>query len=153
MREEKKKNKRKRKEKEKEEEEEKEKEKAHKHKHKTYTHTQKKVKEITQIFGKHKIYGVEEIRWFQYQLSRQSQVSDLEQNKLMSMREFVIAKVHYFCTTLDISRPFPSSETIPSKDYAWNWWLSHQFRDAGIGFCTPFLINGIAHEKNLSLPG
>lgn len=52
------------------------------------------------------------------------------------------AGAHYFCETLDLTRPFPSDRppTQPSWEFVWNRWLTASFRGIGLGFVCPALM-------------
>jgi len=53
-----------------------------------------------------------------------------------------ITGAHYFCETLDMSRPFPSERppTQPSWEFVWNHWLTASFRSVGLGYACPALL-------------
>lgn len=65
-----------------------------------------------------------------------------------------VAGAHYFCETLDLSRPFPSDSPVtqPSWEFVWNRWLSTGFRTAGLDFVCPQLLQVSAHQWQGSHP-
>eukprot|EP00775_Hariotina_reticulata_P004194 gene4194-4442_t len=67
---------------------------------------------------------------------------------------FPIDGAHYFCETLDITRPFPSEQPVfqPSWPFVWNKALTLPFRAAGldgIHSCCPPLLQGMAESREL----
>jgi hypothetical protein len=54
----------------------------------------------------------------------------------------VSAGAHFFCESFDITRPFPSHKPVkePSWDFVWNRWLSQAFRNLGLDFLCPPLM-------------
>lgn len=53
-----------------------------------------------------------------------------------------LAGSHFFCDTLDITRPFPSHRAVkdPSWDFVWNRWLTTSFRNNGLDWVCPPLL-------------
>lgn len=53
---------------------------------------------------------------------------------ILSVTACLLAGAHYYCETLDISRPFPSERPPhqPSWAFVWNKALSMPFRNAGL---------------------
>jgi hypothetical protein len=62
------------------------------------------------------------------------------------MRQVDVAGNHYYCETLDMTRPFPSSKRPEDADVEWVWnhWLTKPFRRIDRGFCCPQLLQGAA---------
>lgn len=59
---------------------------------------------------------------------------------------------HYFCETIDLTRPFPSDRPVtqPSWDFVWNRWLTASFRGIGLDFvCPPLMQVGEARCPHL----
>jgi hypothetical protein len=54
----------------------------------------------------------------------------------------VAAGAHYFCETIDLTRPFPSYRPVtkPSWEFVWNKWLTASFRGIGLDFLCPALL-------------
>jgi hypothetical protein len=67
------------------------------------------------------------------------------------LNEFPLDGYHYFCETVDITRPFPSSHPVssPSWEYVWNYYLTQPFRDAGLPCLAPQLLQGMAESRTL----
>lgn len=67
------------------------------------------------------------------------------------LAEFPVAGYHYFCETVDISRPFPSSHAVadPSWEFVWNYYLTQPFRAAGLPGAAPHLLQGLAEARTL----
>eukprot|EP00955_Chlamydomonas_euryale_P003948 40845-Chlamydomonas_euryale.AAC.4 len=58
---------------------------------------------------------------------------------------------HFYCETLDVTRPFPSASPVasPSWDFVWNRWLGCALRRTrGLEAVVPALLQGVcgAHE-------
>jgi hypothetical protein len=53
-----------------------------------------------------------------------------------------MAGAHFFCETIDLSRPFPSDRPVtqPSWEFVWNRWLTASFRGIGLDFVCPPLL-------------
>jgi hypothetical protein len=68
------------------------------------------------------------------------------------LTEFPIAGYHYFCETLDITRPYPSSHppTEPSWEFVWNAYLTAPFRRIGLPTIAPNILQGLAEQRALS---
>jgi hypothetical protein len=54
----------------------------------------------------------------------------------------VLTGAHFFCETIDLSRPFPSDRPVtqPSWEFVWNRWLTASFRGIGLDFVCPPLL-------------
>lgn len=65
-----------------------------------------------------------------------------EVDKLEMMHKYVLSNAHFYCETVDISRPFPSSRPVdkPSWEFVWNRWLSASLRAVGLHKHCPNLI-------------
>jgi len=73
---------------------------------------------------------------------------------------FHAAGAHYFCETLDITRPFPSEQPVfqPSWPFVWNKALTLPFRAAGLdgvhSCCPPLLqVRGACSRWSSGLRG
>lgn len=63
---------------------------------------------------------------------------------------------HYFCETIDLTRPFPSDRPVtqPSWDFVWNRWLTTSFRGIGLDFVCPAMMQvGQGVRGHLALEG
>ena len=63
------------------------------------------------------------------------------------MHKYVLSNAHFYCETVDISRPFPSSSPLddPSWEFVWNRWLSAALRAVGLPTHCPHLMQ--VHTK------
>jgi hypothetical protein len=67
------------------------------------------------------------------------------------LTEFPISGNHYFCETVDITRPFPSGHPVsePSWEFVWNYYLTQPFRRVGLGAVVPHMLQGLAEQRSL----
>lgn len=58
------------------------------------------------------------------------------------MHKYVLSNAHFYCETVDMSRPFPSSSPLddPSWEFVWNRWLSAALRAVGLPTHCPHLM-------------
>ncbi|KAF5842707.1 SacI homology domain-containing protein [Dunaliella salina] len=65
---------------------------------------------------------------------------------------FPLDGAHYFCDTMDVSRPFPSERPPlqPSWEFVWNHWLTASFRSIKLGHVCPLLLQGLCEERQLN---
>mmetsp|Transcript_29308 Transcript_29308/g.75960 ORF Transcript_29308/g.75960 Transcript_29308/m.75960 type:complete len:625 (+) Transcript_29308:102-1976(+) len=65
---------------------------------------------------------------------------------------FPLDGAHYFCDTMDVSRPFPSERPPmqPSWEFVWNHWLTASFRSVRLGHVCPLLLQGLCEERQLN---
>ena len=61
------------------------------------------------------------------------------------MHKYVLSNAHFYCETVDISRPFPSSSPVhePSWEFVWNRWLSAPLRAVNLPGHCPHLMQVI----------
>lgn len=80
-------------------------------------------------------------------LSKEEQARGVEK-----ITTFHIDGAHYFCETLDVSRPFPSSRPVnqPSWEFVWNRWLSTSWRSIGLDHICPPLLQGLYEARPLN---
>lgn len=54
----------------------------------------------------------------------------------------IFSGAHFFCETLDVTRPFPSDHSVyqPSWEFVWNRWLSTSWRSIGLDHICPPLL-------------
>lgn len=69
-------------------------------------------------------------------------MSPEELDRLEMMHKYVLSNAHFYCETVDISRPFPSSKPVhePSWEFVWNRWLSAPLRAVGLHQHCPNLL-------------
>jgi hypothetical protein len=69
------------------------------------------------------------------------------------LAEFPVSGYHFFCDTVDITRPFPSGHAVtsPSWEYVWNYYLTQPFREPGcrLPAIAPHLVQGLAESHTL----
>ena len=70
------------------------------------------------------------------------QLTPEELERLEMMHKYVLSNAHFYCETVDISRPFPSSHAVgdPSWEFVWNRWLSAALRAVGLPTHCPHLL-------------
>lgn len=75
--------------------------------------------------------------------------ADFRQGEMLT--EFPISGYHYFCETVDITRPFPSSHPVaaPSWEFVWNYYLTQPFRRVGLAAVAPHMLQGLAEQRTL----
>jgi len=66
------------------------------------------------------------------------------------LTSFPLDGAHYYCETLDVTRPFPSARPVgePSWEFVWNRWLSTAFRRHGLGAHCPALLQGMFEQRS-----
>ena len=69
-------------------------------------------------------------------------LSPEELERIEMMHKYVLSNAHFYCETVDISRPFPSSSPVsePSWEFVWNRWLSAGLRAIGLSEHCPHLM-------------
>ena len=69
-------------------------------------------------------------------------LSPEELERIEMMHKYVLSNAHFYCETVDISRPFPSSSPLddPSWEFVWNRWLSAALRAVGLPTHCPHLM-------------
>ena len=112
--------------------------------------------------GGHEVKTVTQSRWHRVAL-RQPELDAATQGAARKELEtgvdrvtsFPIDGAHFYCETLDLTRPFPSAAPPwrPSWPFVWNRWLSASFRAAGLdgarGAVVPALLQGMAEARSL----
>ena len=65
-----------------------------------------------------------------------------EQEHLQMMPRFFLDNAHFYCETVDITYPFPSSHPVskPSWEFVWNSWLAAGLRAVGLQEQCPNLL-------------
>lgn len=78
--------------------------------------------------------------WLQGDSSKQLTPEELERLELM--HTYVLSNAHFYCETVDITHPFPSSSHMeqPSWEFVWNRWLSTALRAVGLPTHCPHLL-------------
>jgi hypothetical protein len=104
--------------------------------------------------GGHEVRTVASSRWVRLPL-RQAELDPPAKAELERCVDritgYPLDGAHFFCATLDVSRPFPSgrSPDEPSWEFVWNRWLSEPFRAAGAAGACPALMQGMAEGRAL----
>lgn len=111
--------------------------------------------------GNHVVKTVTSSKWHKLNLAQNKPLEpdpiaaqsarDEAQKLLSQMTGFPIDGAHYYCETLDLSRPFPSDRPVsqPSWEFVWNRWLSTSFRRLGLDFVCPPLLEGMCEVQTL----
>lgn len=92
--------------------------------------------------GGHLVRTVTDAVWMRVPLEghdRQA-VSKDEAKNLQAVTEFALEGVHFFCETLDVTKPFCASR--PTTEFVWNAWLRKGVED----FC-PKMLQGLAESR------
>jgi hypothetical protein len=123
--------------------------------------------------GGHEVRTVAASRWVRLSL-QQAELDPPAKAELERavdrITAFPVDGAHFYCDTLDVTRPFPSPKgsggsgggggsaapddsqtpaTEPSWEFVWNRWLSEPFRAAGVGAACPALLQGLAESRAL----
>lgn len=79
-------------------------------------------------------------------------LSPEELERMEMMHKYVLSNAHFYCETVDISRPFPSSSPLddPSWEFVWNRWLSAALRAVGLPTHCPHLMQVNTEALDLS---
>jgi hypothetical protein len=81
-----------------------------------------------------------------------SAIGKADETGLERLREFAVSGHHFYSETLDLTRPFPSTQ-VPSDydpEYCWNQWLAGPFERAGLRGCCVVLLQGMGCSKTIS---
>eukprot|EP00891_Asterochloris_glomerata_P005930 jgi/Astpho2/5930/Aster-02418 len=80
-----------------------------------------------------------------------TKLSTEEQEHLQMMPRFFLDNSHFYCETVDITRPFPSSHPVPqpSWEFVWNSWLAAGLRAVGLQDHCPNLLQGVIESRML----
>ncbi|KAF6264364.1 hypothetical protein COO60DRAFT_1698391 [Scenedesmus sp. NREL 46B-D3] len=111
--------------------------------------------------GGHEIKTVTQSKWHRINL-QQPELDPISQAAAKAELDrgvdkttnFPVDGAHYYCETLDISRPFPSERPPhqPSWAFVWNKALSMPFRNAGLDgpqTVCPALLQGMAESRDM----
>ncbi|KAI8110287.1 hypothetical protein M9435_001965 [Picochlorum sp. BPE23] len=73
-----------------------------------------------------------------------------EQDFWRLLQQNNVSGTHYFCESVDVSRPFPSDYASfhPDQEFVWNSWLSKPFRDLGLLRHCPCLLQGAVESAD-----
>ncbi len=79
-----------------------------------------------------------------------TKLSAEEQEHLQMMPRFFLDNSHFYCETVDITRPFPSSHPVsqPSWEFVWNSWLAAGLRAVGLQDHCPNLLQVSGAERD-----
>ncbi|KAL3148494.1 hypothetical protein ABBQ38_013936 [Trebouxia sp. C0009 RCD-2024] len=114
-----------------------------------------RVRPAATLPGGHLVRLVADSRWLQIPLQEAREqdkgLSPDELERLEMMHKYVLSNAHFYCETVDISRPFPSSSPLddPSWEFVWNRWLSAALRAVGLPTHCPHLMQGVAESRSL----
>lgn len=98
--------------------------------------------------GGHCVQVVTDAQWIMCQLDRgvsyEEDVALAEQEFWRLLQQHAVEGTHYFCETVDLSRPFPSGNNAwePDQEFVWNHFMSKEFRRMGYVRHCPALFQG-----------
>ena len=80
--------------------------------------------------------------WSLQDVKAAPKLSAEEQEHLQMMPRFFLDNAHFYCETVDVTRPFPSSHPVsqPSWEFVWNSWLAAGLRAVGLPEHCPNLL-------------
>lgn len=101
------------------------------------------------------VYSVTESQWIKISLQNPQPQSKTEMKNIQEVTELDIDGKHYFCETMDITRPFPSRMSVqnPDDEFVWNKWFSMPFRKIGLPQHCVILLQGFAECKTFGSLG
>jgi len=116
-----------------------------------------KVRVSATLPGHHEVKTVAASKWHRIPLQQpeteppSNMARDEQAKGIDKITTFPIDGAHYFCETLDITRPFPSDRPVnqPSWEFVWNRWLSTSWRSIGLDFVCPPLLQGLLEARAL----
>lgn len=90
--------------------------------------------------GGHAVQLVTDAQW----VTASSNWMAEEPDFIRTLKQFNVGGVHYYCETVDLTRPFPSASPVEDADleFVWNHFLTKPFRRMGMGACCPKLLQG-----------
>lgn len=109
------------------------------------------------LFGGHIVYTIEEKQWIKISLTSYFQShlfsNKQEQKNLDLLCDFPLEGTHFYCETLDLTHPFPSSYNVIDYDpeFCWNHWLTLKFQQIGMRIWCIVLLQGVAISKPINI--
>eukprot|EP00892_Ulva_mutabilis_P001530 jgi/Ulvmu1/11378/UM075_0040.1 len=104
-----------------------------------------------QLPGNHCVYNITAVQWecIPLQIRTGDPEGDYRLGEMLT--EFPIAGYHYFCETVDVTRPFPSAApaSVPCWEYVWNCYLTQPLRRVGLPNVAPHMLQGLAERRSL----
>ncbi len=90
--------------------------------------------------GGHAVQLVTDAQW----VTASSSWMEEEPEFFRTLKQFNVGGTHYYCETVDLTRPFPSALPVENADleFVWNHFLTKPFRKLGLGECCPRLLQG-----------
>ncbi|KAJ3450969.1 phosphoinositide phosphatase sac9-related [Anaeramoeba flamelloides] len=109
------------------------------------------VKETTILHGKNIISTITESRWIKIPLQYYSLPDKIEKERMENLLKLPIDDLHFYCDTMDITNPYPSTKSIEDycPDYCWNEWLSEPFKILGMRKWCVVLLQGCALSRDI----
>jgi lysophospholipid acyltransferase (LPLAT)-like uncharacterized protein len=71
-----------------------------------------KVRSDMHLYGGHVCNTIEEKQWIKIPLDYPFSQSKLESKNIELLLDFPLEGLHYYCETVDLTRPFPSSNKV-----------------------------------------
>ncbi|CAN1788323.1 Probable phosphoinositide phosphatase SAC9 [Linum perenne] len=101
------------------------------------------------------VYTVTESQWIKILLQNPHHQGKGELKNVQELTELDIDGKHYFCETVDITRPFPSHMSLenPDDEFVWNGWLSMPFKNVGLPQHCVILLQGFAECRKFGSLG
>lgn len=96
------------------------------------------------------VYTVSESQWIKVSLQNPQPQGKGEVKNIQELAELDIDGKHYFCETRDITRPFPSHDSVrnPDEEFVWNGWFSSPFTQIGLEQHCVILLQGFAESRS-----
>ena len=103
--------------------------------------------------GGHAVETVTATEWVRLQLADcpvDQLLTPEEAKHLDCLLDFPLDGVHFFCETLDVSRPFPGGPAGSAcSEFVYNRWYRKCFVDAGLGDYCQVLVQGLAESRKV----
>ncbi|KAJ6239818.1 phosphoinositide phosphatase sac9-related [Anaeramoeba flamelloides] len=103
------------------------------------------------LHGGNRIKTVENSHWIRIPL-QYTHFSTFSESKMTDkLHQLPINNLHYYCETMDITRPYPSTWPVEDycKDFCWNNWLTIPFTRLGLRRWCVVLLQGCALTKDI----
>ncbi|KAJ6249655.1 hypothetical protein M0813_17078 [Anaeramoeba flamelloides] len=110
-----------------------------------------KVRPSVLLHGGNLINTITSCKWIRISLKGYSSPDQIQLKRLKLLREFPIEELHYYCETMDITRPYPSTSHVEdySPEFCWNQWLAKPFELIGMRLWCVILLQGSAILKTV----
>ncbi|KAE8714463.1 putative phosphoinositide phosphatase SAC9 [Hibiscus syriacus] len=101
------------------------------------------------------VFTVIESQWIKIPLHNPQPQGRGEIKNVQELAEVDIDRMHFFCETRDITRPFPSRMPVlsPDNEFVWNGWLSLPFINIGLMQHCVILLQGFVESRSFGSLG